>query len=87
MKKEPVLKFPCKFPIKAICLHDKRSKPAILSIVRNYAPELNESALKINKSKNKKYLAYTVEITAVSQEQLDKIYQALNDCEFVVMTL
>ncbi len=85
--KENILQFPCEFPIKVMGLSNNQFEIAVLSIVKKHFPKLAENALKTRSSKQGKYLALTVTVTANSKAQLDAVYHDLTDCELVVMAL
>lgn len=87
MTEKPLLQFPCKFPIKAMGLATPDFETTIFKIVQQYAPELAQTNITTRPSKDGKYLAVTATIEATSQEQLDKIYLALNANDKVVMCL
>ena len=59
----------------------------VVGIVRRYAPDLPEGAVRTRFSKGGKYVSVTVTIEATSKSQLDGIYQALSDHERVLMSL
>lgn len=83
----PPLEFPCRFPIKAFG-HDQPDFPdLVFKLVRMHAEDVTEDDMRSNNSRNGRYLAVTVTVTATSQAQLDNIYQALTAHERVVMAL
>lgn len=71
------LQFPCLFPIKI--LGDKR--PGFLDDVNGctleFCPDYDKSTTTVRPSSGGKYEAFTVTVTATSQEQLDNLYRAL----------
>jgi putative lipoic acid-binding regulatory protein len=79
--------FPCEFVIKIFGLRDDQFEIEALSIIRKHVDELREDAIQSRPSKDGKYLALTVSITADSKEQLDHIYQELSANTHVLMTL
>ena len=81
------LLFPCRFPIKAMGLARDDLYLRIIEIVEQHVPDLNKEDITQRASSNGKYLSVTVTIEATSREQLDAIYQALTDCEHVMMAL
>lgn len=87
MTDKPLLQFPCKFPIKAMGLASDNYIQMIFDIVKPHVPELKQSDITTRPSKDGKYLAATIMVEATSQEQLDEIYQALNQCKDIVMCL
>lgn len=82
-----LLKFPCDFPIKIIGAANSEFELAALAIVRRYAPDLKEDAIRTRPSKDGKFLALTVSVNATSKEQLDNIYKELTANELVLMAL
>jgi uncharacterized protein len=84
---EPGLCFPCSFPIKAMGRAEEGFDLMIFGIVRRHSPELAESAVKSRLSTGGWYMAVTVTIEAMSQEQLDAIYRELSSHERVMMAL
>jgi len=82
-----LLEFPCDFPIKIMGKADPKLHDAILKILAAHAPDFHADDLKLNKSKNGNYNAFTAIIHAKNQLQLDAIYQALSDHELVLMAL
>jgi putative lipoic acid-binding regulatory protein len=84
---ESLLRFPCRFPIKAMGLAEPGFDDLVVAIVRAHAPDLHEGAVVTRPSKGGKWLSVTVTIQATSRAQLDAIYQALSDHEKVVMAL
>ena len=79
--------FPCAFPIKAMGRNDEHFDAHVVEIVQRFAPPLSEGAVTLRPSATGKYLAVTVTINAQSRDQLDRIYQALNASERVLMAL
>lgn len=84
---ESPLKFPCKFPIKAMGKAGCELDVTVVEIVRRHAPDLTEGSIRTRASGQGNYLSVTVVINATSREQLDAIYQDLVDCEDVLMAL
>lgn len=84
---EPLLSFPCEFAIKVFGIKSDHFETEVLSIIRKHAPNLSENAIKNRDSKDQKYLAMTITVTAESQEQLDDLYRELSANPLVIMTL
>ncbi|BBL71865.1 YbeD family protein [Methylogaea oryzae] len=84
---QPLLTFPCDFPIKAMGRDGEGFEATVLELVRRHAPDLRENAVAIRPSRNGRYLSVTVTVRAVSQEQLDAIYRELSSSEAVLMAL
>ncbi len=86
-EEETLFEFPCQFPIKAMGKNISEFDSIVVSIVRNHAGDIMEGAVKVRPSKGDKFLAVTVTIEAQSKQQLDAIYQDLNDSPAVIMVL
>lgn len=84
---ETLLEFPCEFPIKAMGLTCDELEIAVIEIVNRHVDNLGEGALRMKPSKNGKYTAITITITARSKQQLDAIYIDLTACEHVSIAL
>ena len=85
--KEELLSFPCEFPIKVVGFSNEQFEITILGIIRRHFPELTETAISTRPSKDQKYLAITVTVTARSKDQLDRAYIELSEHECVIMAL
>ena len=86
-EKETLIEFPCDFPIKAMGRDDGEFEALVVKLIREHAPDLGEAAVTTRPSKGGSFLSVTVTVRATSQEQLDRIYQSLTDCEQVLMSL
>jgi putative lipoic acid-binding regulatory protein len=84
---ETLLKFPCEFPVKAMGLACDELEIAVIEIINRHVEDLAEDALRMKPSKNGKYTAITITITARSKDQLDAIYMDLTACEHVSIAL
>lgn len=73
-----ILKFPCEFSFKVIGLANDEFQSEVLKIFRQHFPQLGEGAIRLSHSKNQKYIAFTITVQAVSQEQLDATYLDLS---------
>ncbi|MGH8643511.1 MAG: YbeD family protein [Gammaproteobacteria bacterium] len=82
-----LVKFPCRFPIKVLgrCTPDFDS--LVFKLIRSHVPDLGEGALRCRLSRQGKYIAVTVTITAVSRSQLDAIYHDLCAHDRILMAL
>lgn len=85
-KKSP-LQFPCSFVIKIVGAATDQFEQEVLTIVKKHVSNLSENALQNRFSKDKKYLALTITITADSQEHLDALYRELSANPHVLMAL
>ncbi len=84
--KQHAIQFPCEFPIKVMGLNTDMFQSAIRAIIRKHA-NTDTIAYSSQPSRGDKYLSITATFTARSKEQLDAVYQELNDHELVLMTL
>ncbi|HEX5515007.1 MAG TPA: DUF493 domain-containing protein [Gammaproteobacteria bacterium] len=82
-----LLKFPCRFPIKAMGRTNSALVQQVEELVRRHVPNLKTGDISTRPSTRGNYVAITITITATSREQLDAIYLDLNSHENIVMTL
>jgi uncharacterized protein len=87
MDDEHKLKFPCQFPIKVMGKARDDFEIAVLDIVHKHFPNLTENSLSTRLSKNGNYMAITITVNAISQDQLDAAYRELSSHDLVVMAL
>lgn len=82
-----LLEFPTVFPIKIIGNNTGTFQKEAVDAIRSVLNHLDESAVKIEYSKNKKYISLTASVLVNSQGQLDSVYRALTslkDAKFVL---
>ncbi|MDP7537218.1 MAG: DUF493 domain-containing protein [Methylococcales bacterium] len=82
-----LLEFPCDFAIKVMGLSSPELEATVLALIQGHVTTLDNDAIKSRPSKKGKYTALTVTINATSQKQLDAIYQALSNCDAILMAL
>ncbi len=82
-----LLEFPCRFPIKAMGRNSEEFEGVIKEIVLAHAELWPDEALTVAPSREGNFVSVTAVIEARSQKQLDAIYQALTDCEMVMLAL
>lgn len=87
MSEETFFEFPCRFPVKAMGKTNIELDLLVIEIISRHAPVIDKEAITTRPSKDGNYLAITVTIEASSKQQLDAIYQDLNDHPHVLMTL
>lgn len=87
MAEESLLEFPCDFPLKVMGRMETGFAQEIVAIVKQHAPEFDESSLQMRPSSKKNYISLTCTIRATSREQLDALYRELCDHRSVVMVL
>ena len=84
---DDVFDFPCNFPIKAMGKTQPDFYQIVIDLLRVHVPDLDETTLKVQPSRNGRYQSVTLTVRATSREQLDAIYQALTDSDHVMMAL
>jgi putative lipoic acid-binding regulatory protein len=82
-----LLEFPCRFPIKAMGRQSDEFESIVTDIVNRHASLWSDQPVQIKPSGAGNFVSITATIEAVSQTQLDAIYQDLTDCEQVLMAL
>ncbi|MGH6634887.1 MAG: YbeD family protein [Gammaproteobacteria bacterium] len=82
-----LLRFPCRFPIKVLGRCSPDFDSLVFKLIRSHVPDLSEGALRCRVSRQGKYIAVTVTITAVSRSQLDAIYHDLCAHDRILMAL
>ena len=86
-EEETLFEFPCEFPIKCMGLNIPEFESSVVEIMNRHVPDLGEGAIKSRLSKEGKYCAITVTITASSKNQLDTIYMELTSCTHIKMSI
>lgn len=79
--------FPRECEVKAMGKTADDFEPLILSIVRQYLPDVGDGATRTTPSRNGNYTSVTVSFEAQSKEELDTVHQALVDEPRVLYTL
>lgn len=87
MHPDSLLDFPCDFPIKAMGRGGEDFPGLVVELVRRHAPDLDETTLRIQASRQGRFQSVTVIVRATSRAQLDAIYRELTAHEQVVMAL
>lgn len=82
-----LLEFPCRFPVKAMGRQSKDFEDRVVGTVSAHAELWPDEPVRSVPSKAGNFLSVTVVVEAVSQKQLDAIYQDLTDCAEVLMAL
>lgn len=82
-----LIEYPTDFPIKVMGLTQPGFAQAVVSIVRQHAPDYDAATIELRNSKEGKYLSLTCVIRATSREQLDALYRDLCDHSMVKMVL
>jgi putative lipoic acid-binding regulatory protein len=82
-----LLEFPCEFPIKVVGRREDGFAQSVSEIVQRHVADFTPSSLEMRASRNARFLALTVTITARSREQLDALYRELSSHPLVMMVL
>ena len=82
-----LLEFPCRFPVKAMGRNSDDFERVVKDIVLAHAELWPDEPVRVAPSKEGNFISVTAVIEALSQQQLDAIYQDLTDCGQVMMAL
>lgn len=85
--RESAIRFPCRFPIKAMGKATADFDALIVGIIRKYAPEFSDTSVRTRHSRRGRYVSVTVTIEARDQAQLDNIYMELTANKEVLVAL
>ena len=81
------IKYPCEFPIKIMGKSHQDFIQTVVAIVKQHAPDFQDTSMEIKASKNNTYLSITCTIHATSRTQLDALYQELYGHPMVAIVL
>lgn len=84
---EQLLEFPCRYPIKIMGERHERFAGAVAALVRRHAPDFDPETVRETVSRKGTFVSVTVVIEARSREQLQTLYEALADHEWVRIVL
>lgn len=84
---EPLLQFPCSFPIKIMGRDRPDFRDTVIAIVEKHAGNVDENSIRSSPSRKGNFVSITITIQAQSQDQLDRIYQDLTAHEDVLFSL
>lgn len=82
---ESPISYPCVFPIKAMGLSDCALENILYDAIKPHDPSLERGQIKSKESSKGRYVSVTLQINAVSREQLDNIYQSITDLDEVIV--
>ena len=86
-RKDSLIEYPSRFPIKVMGANVDGFVHAITSIAKQFDPVFDASTVELRDSKAGNYLGVTITITATSREQLDELYRTLSTHPMVKMVL
>lgn len=87
MSEDKALKFPCRFPIKVMGHESSGLQEIALALISEHIADVSADDIQTRPSRNGKFIAVTVTVNAMNQEQLDSIYRALTAHEAVLFAL
>ncbi len=86
-RKDSLIEYPSRFPIKAMGLNVDDLLPALIEIARRFDADFDETTIEQRPSRAGKYMGVTLTVNATSREQLDGIYMALSSHPLVKVVL
>ncbi len=86
-KRQTLLEFPCRFPIKAMGRTDQPVRAVFERILVTHVPEGHILSWEERASGQGNFVAVTAFIQASDQAQLDRIYHALTDAPEILVAL
>lgn len=84
---ESLIEFPCEFVIKVMGKNTTDFEQSVIVIAEKHFPDFDASDITKKYSKDNNYLSLSVKVHAQNKAQLDATYQALTQCEDVLMCL
>lgn len=87
MSEDRAIQFPCRFPIKVMGKESSGLKDIAVALVREHMANTDDLDIQIRPSRNGRFVAVTITVTAESQAQLDAIYGSLTAHEAVLFAL
>lgn len=84
----PKIEFPCEgYPIKIMGYAEPRFREHVLTVIERHAPGFDATRTTVRDSRNGRFQAMTVFITATGTAQLQAIFDDLKGSELVQMVL
>ncbi len=83
----PKIEFPCDYPVKVLGVSGADYESTVLAIVEQHAPGFSRARITRRTSKNSKFTAITVFITATGQPQLETLHAELMATGLVKMVI
>lgn len=84
----PKIEFPCdNYPIKVLGVGIEGYDQLVIDIVRVHAPDFDLERIQVRDSKNGRFRALTLYITATGIEQLQSIHRDLTASEHIHMVI
>jgi putative lipoic acid-binding regulatory protein len=86
-RKESLIEYPSKFPIKVMGANVDGFVHAVTQVAQRFDPTFDAATVELRNSKAGNYLGVTITVTATSREQLDDLYRALSSHPMVKVVL
>lgn len=87
MTQQPLLTYPCKYPIKVVGEATALFESEVLAVARHHDPSLHDESIARRHSRQGKYLSLTLTLTAQDEAQIKSLLRALNGLESVHLVL
>jgi len=87
MTSKSPIEFPCDFIVKVMGEANENFENKVLTVVKRHCNEVKIDSTKKRHSKNHNYLAITLTVHLENKEQLDALYQELQETPEVLMAL
>lgn len=84
---DSIIQYPIDFPIKIMGRRVDGFAQTVAAVVREHAPDFDESTIEMRPSRAGNYLSLTVTVHATSRAQLDALYTALSGHPLVSVVL
>jgi putative lipoic acid-binding regulatory protein len=82
-----LLQFPCSYPLKVLGLNGHAFHATVSAIIEKHVAEGDEVTYSTRVSSGDNYMSITATFIVKSREQLNAIYEELNQHELVLITL
>jgi len=86
-RKDSLIEYPSRFPIKVMGANADGFVHAVTSIARKFDPDFDAASVELRDSKAGNYLGVTITVNATSREQLDELYRTLSTHPMVRVVL
>lgn len=85
--KEPLLQYPCDYPIKVIGNNSEPFVDKVTEIIKTHFPALDASRIQHTQSANGKFISISVVLHLNCEEELQQAYQAIKTVPGLKMVL
>ena len=86
-ERDTLIEFPCDFPIKVMGARVDGFAQAVVEVVLRHDADFDAARMEMRPSRKGNYLALTCTVRAISQQQLDELYQELTSHPMVKVVL